>query len=248
MRWDALIWAANGTVNVRHVLDADVPMGAPAVVATVPEGGIVPREPLRTCKTSQALALLVEGAETDTLTIDTGDTWSTPATFPASGARRGILTCRGTEAAFTSSGAPLNERGWVEGSVTQARCSPGECTTKTTQFAKVFPDVKETMPTRFAAADLDGKLLLVWQAGAVGGLRLRLAPQDRIEEPNDTVIYDDLVQDGVVQSSSTLLGWELYSRGSYAVLLMSTTAGVHVLRIDGTGKVAPLRVEWAKGP
>jgi hypothetical protein len=32
------------------------------------------------------------------------------------------------------------------------------------------------------------------------------------------------------------------------VLLLSTTAGVHVLRIDGTGKVAPLRVEWAKGP
>jgi hypothetical protein len=247
MRWDALIWAANDTVNVRHVLDADVPMGAPAVVATVPEGGIVAREPLRTCKTSKALALLVEGEETDTVTIDTGDSWSTPATFPAFGARRGILTCRGTEAAFTSSGA-LNERGWVEGSVTQARCSPGECTTKTTQFAKVFPDVKETMPTRFAAADLDGKLLLVWQAGAIGGLRMRLAPQDRIDEPTDVVLYDDLVKDGALQDASTLLEWDFFARGAYSVLLLSTTAGVHALRIDGSGNATPLRVGWANGP
>jgi hypothetical protein len=166
-------------------------------------------------------------------------------TFDAFRGRAETFTCRGTEATFTAIRA-LKEAGWVEGHVTQAHCAPGECVTKTTELAKVFPDVKETMPTRIAAGDLDGKMLLVWQAGAVGGLRMRLASQDRIEEPGDVVLYDDLVQEGVVQGTSTLLGWELFARGSYALLLLSTTAGVHAVRLDATGKAAPLRVEWAK--
>jgi hypothetical protein len=104
------------------------------------------------------------------------------------------------------------------------------------------------MPTRIAASDLDGKLLLLWQAGFVGGLRMRLAPQDRFEDGSDTVIYDDLVQDGAVQGTSTLLGWELFARGSFAVVVVSTTAGVHVIRIDASGKPTPLRVQWGASP
>lgn len=243
---DALVWAANGSVNVRHVLDADAPMGAAAVVAPVPEGGIVSEDAIVGCRTATSLAVLVRGVEKDTVTVDTGDRWSTPASFEAFRGRAEALTCRGSDLTFTAVRARA-EAGWVEGRVTQARCTPGECVTKTTELAKVFPDVKETMPVRFAASELEGKLLLVWQAGAVGGLRLRLAPQDRIEEPNDTVIFDDLVQGGAAQMTSTLLGWQLFARGSYAVILLSTTAGVHAVRIDATGKATPLRVEWTGG-
>jgi hypothetical protein len=245
MLWDAVVWAANGSISVRHVLDGDAPMGAAAVVGAVPDGGIRPREPLRACKTASALALLVRGQAQDTVTIDTGDRWSTPATYPSLRGRAETLTCHGAEVAFTALRA-LNESGWVEGRVTQVRCKPGECAAATTELAKVFPDVKETMPTRIAAAGLDGKLLLVWQAGGIGGLRMRLASQDRIEDPADTVIYDDLVQGGVVQGTSTLLGWELFARGSFAVVLVSTTAGVHVVRIDSSGKALPLRVQWGE--
>jgi hypothetical protein len=245
MLWDAVVWAANGSVSVRHVLDGDAPMGAAAVVAQVPEGGISSRTPLRACKTPQALALYVHGLESDTITIDTGERWSTPATVEAVSGRAENFTCRGSEATLTALRA-LREAGWVEGRVTQVQCSPGTCTSRTTELAKVFPDAKETMPVRLAAADVDGKLLLVWQAGAVGGLRMRLAPQERIEEPADVVIYDDLTQDGAAAATSTLLDWEFFARGSYALVVVATTSGVHVLRIDGSGKVTPLRVAWAQ--
>jgi hypothetical protein len=243
MLWDAVVWAANGSVSVRHVLDGDAPTGATAVVASVPEGGISSRTPLRACRTAQALALFVHGVYTDTVTIDSGERWSTPATYEAVSGRAETITCRGTEATLTTLRA-INEAGWVEGNVTQVHCSPGACASRTTELAKVFPDVKETMPVRLAAADVDGKLLLVWQAGAVGGLRMRLAPQDRIEEPADVVLYDDLLQNGAVAPASTLLGWAVFARGTFAVVLLATTSGVHALRIDGTSKVTPLRVEW----
>jgi hypothetical protein len=109
----------------------------------------------------------------------------------------------------------------------------------------VFPDVKETMPTHLAAADVGGKLLLVWRAGTVGGLRMRLAPQEHIEEPADAVVYDDLTANGETSPTSTLLGWELLARGDYALVVIATTSGVHVLRIDAAGKVTPLKVTWA---
>jgi hypothetical protein len=244
MLWDAVVWAANGSVSVRHVLDGDAPMGAAAVVAPVPEGGIASRTPLRACRTKQALALYVHGVESDTVTIDTGERWSTPASVDAVQGRAEHLTCRGSEVTLTALRA-LKEAGWVEGSVTQVRCSPGACASRTTELSKVFPDVKETMPTHLAAADVGGKLLLVWHAGAVGGLRMRLAPQEHIEEPTDAVIYDDLTANGETSPSSTLLGWELLARGEYALVVIATTSGVHVLRIDGAGKVTPLKVTWA---
>jgi hypothetical protein len=244
--WDAMVWAANGSVSVRHLLDGDAPMGAPAVVASVAEGGLAPGTPLRACRTPQALTLLVRGEDRDTVTIDTGERWSTPITYDAIVGRAETLTCHGTSATFTALRA-IKESGWVEGSVTQARCSPGACAAQTTELAKVFPDAKETMPVRIAAADLEGKLLLVWQAGTVGGLRMRLAPQERIEEPADVVIYDDVMEGGAVVPTSNLLQWALFARGTYAVALLSTTAGVYALRIDGAGKVTPLKAEWSAG-
>jgi hypothetical protein len=243
MLWDAVVWAANGSVSVRHVLDGAAPMGAAAVVAPVPEGGIASRSPLRACKTQQAMGLYVHGGNGDTVTIDTGERWSTPATFEAVSGRAETLTCRGSEVTFTALRA-LREAGWVEGSVAQVRCTPGACTTRTTELAKVFPDAKETMPVRLAAAGVDGKLLLVWQAGTVGGLRMRLAPQDHIDEPTDVVLYDDWTQGGAIGQTSSLLGWGLYARGTFALLVLSTTSGVHVLRIDGSAKATPMRVAW----
>jgi hypothetical protein len=243
MLWDAVVWAANDAVSVRHVLDGDAPMGAAAVVAPVPEGGVASSSPLRACKTAQAMGLYVHGVESDTVTIDTGERWSTPATFGAISGRAEALTCRGTELTFTALRA-MREAGWIEGSVTQVRCTPGACTPKTTTLAKVFPDAKETMPVGLAAAGLDDKLLLVWQAGHVGGLRMRLAPQEAIEQAPDVVLYDDWTEEGTLGPANTLLGWRLFARGTFAVLLVSTVNGLHALRVDGSGKATPMRVTW----
>ncbi|HZU82765.1 MAG TPA: hypothetical protein VE987_07610, partial [Polyangiaceae bacterium] len=178
-----------------------------------------------------------------TATLDTGDRWSAAATFDMPEGRVEALTC-GDDAATLTTVDAVGERGWVEGHVTQARCAPGACTTRTTELAKVFPDVKETMPVRLAASELGGKLLLAWQAGAVGGLRMRLAPQEQIEQPADVVLYDDLVQSGAIGDASTLLGWTMFTRHAYAVLVVATSAGVHLVRVDGTGAATPLAVDW----
>ena len=243
MLWNAVVWVADDAVQVRHVLDADAPLGAAATVAGVSQWGL-DADALWGCKTPEGMALFVRHENRRTSTLDVGDRWTTPATFEFEAGRVESMTC-GTNAATLTSIDAVGERGWVEGSVTQARCGPGTCSTRTTELAKVFPDVKETMPVRLAASDLDGKLLLVWQAGAIGGLRMRLAPQERIEDPADAVIYDDLVQNAALGDASTLLGWTMYSRRSYSVLVLATTAGVHLVRIDATGAVTPLAVTWA---
>jgi len=41
---------------------------------------------------------------------------------------------------------------------------------------------------------------------------------------------------------STILGFRLYSREHFAVLLLSTLAGVHAFRIDPDGKFTPWNV------
>ena len=57
-------------------------------------------------------------------------------------------------------------------------------------------------------------------------------------------LFDDLVQDGAVKGLPTLFELRMLSRGDVALLLVSTVAGVHVLSIDGAGKVTPMPVEW----
>jgi hypothetical protein len=93
------------------------------------------------------------------------------------------------------------------------------------------------------AVDLDGKLLVVWAAGERGGVRMRLGPIETIGTAPDVVLYDDMMKDGHVGSLSTLFDLKLFSREGYALLLLSTQTGVHGVRIDANGTVAPLSVQ-----
>ena len=47
------------------------------------------------------------------------------------------------------------------------------------------------------------------------------------------------VLEGKDVRASTILGFRLYSRERFAVLLLSTLAGVHAFRIDTEGKLKP---------
>jgi hypothetical protein len=96
------------------------------------------------------------------------------------------------------------------------------------------------------AADVDGKLLLVWAAGDRGGVRMRLAPADQIAKSPDVILYDDLVKDGKVGSLSTLFDIKAFSRPGYALLVMSTQAGVHAVRVTADGAFKPLAITWKK--
>jgi len=94
-----------------------------------------------------------------------------------------------------------------------------------------------------AAVDLDGKLLVAWIAGERGGLRFRMAAPEAFAQAPDTLVFDDHVADGKLTDTTTILGFRLYSREHFAVLLLSTLAGVHAFRIDPSGKLEAFTIQ-----
>jgi hypothetical protein len=60
------------------------------------------------------------------------------------------------------------------------------------------------------------------------------------------VLFDDHVLEQRNADASTLLGFRLYSREGFAVLLLSSMAGLHAFRIDPSGTVAPFEVKGVR--
>mgnify|MGYP007080334392 CR=1 FL=1 len=79
--------------------------------------------------------------------------------------------------------------------------------------------------------------MIAWNAGYVGGLRMRLAAPDRIKDAEDVVITD--ARDDAKRLSS-LVEMRALSAGDHALLFVSTTAGVQALRVDASGDVTPM--------
>ena len=65
--------------------------------------------------------------------------------------------------------------------------------------------------------------------------------ENRFAEAQDVVLFDPLVQaDGKVGPTSTLLDMRVLARGSFAIVLLNTSAGVYAIRIESDGKFAPV--------
>lgn len=92
-------------------------------------------------------------------------------------------------------------------------------------------------PTSSVAADVGGKLMLVWNAGLAGGLRMRFAAADKFKEAEDVIITDGRDENSTVSSIAQL---KVLANNGMAVLLLATTSGVKALRVDASGKVTPL--------
>ena len=71
---------------------------------------------------------------------------------------------------------------------------------------------------------------------------MRLGPSDRIATSPDVVLFDDWVDRSEVQKLSTLFDLRVFSREGFAVVVLSTVAGVYALRVDPGGKVTPVHV------
>lgn len=72
---------------------------------------------------------------------------------------------------------------------------------------------------------------------------MRMAKPELFEKEKDVVLFDDLITEGKVTDLSSILGFRLYSREDYAVLLMSNVAGLYAFRIETNGKVSPFVVQ-----
>jgi hypothetical protein len=94
-----------------------------------------------------------------------------------------------------------------------------------------------------AVADVGGRILAVALTEERGGLRFRHAAGKRLaDKGQDRVLFDDLVRDGVVGKDSVILGMHLLGRGRFAVLLLSTPAGLYAVRFDAKGQPSPAKI------
>jgi hypothetical protein len=184
----------------------------------------------------------VKGYNNDFMSFLTGNAWSQPVSPQMTG---GTLSCHGSEAVITRLEIAAQERAHKT-SVTQSRCTTAGCRAHVVQMDPILKGRFELAPREghVDAVALNEKLLIVWAAGERGGVRMRLAPADQIAKAADVILFDDLVKDGQLQKLSSLLDLRLFSRPGFAVLILSTVAGVHALRIDDGGKVTPVAITW----
>lgn len=138
-------------------------------------------------------------------------------------------------------GGPVMKR--FKGGVSQSRCTVSGCTEKVVELGTMLEEASDVLPTELKgvrAVDVDGKLLVVWDAGERGGLRLRIAAIDQLKDERDIVLFDDHVKDGALRDESTLVGFELAAVPGGAVLFLGTVTGVYAFFIDGSGKYTPI--------
>jgi len=195
------------------------------------------------CRTGEAIVVRARHGQQEFLSFLVDGRWTKPVKVPSVG---GTLSCRKTEATITridpgSSDTPL------ETSVTQHRCTPAACQSQSLTMKKLLATAQGLAPSAvIAATGLDGKMLVLWGAGSRGGVRMRLAPASRIAKATDVVVFDDLVKDGKVQPTSSLFDARLIARETFAIALLSTSAGLYAIRIAPDGTFAPVDINWAK--
>lgn len=252
--WNAMLLRGWSKQNDRKLYAATLDFrGEPfrdlGAVGVLPEPGRIDGgsdEPphISGCRTEQATVVRVKGYSNDFMSFLIGGKWSPPISPEITG---GILSCHGAEAVVTRLETAGADRAWKT-SFTQCHCTSAGCRGETVAIEKFLKGRYDFGPREghVDAVDLDGKLLVVWAAGERGGVRMRLAKADQIERAEDQILFDDMVKDGQVGKLSTLFDLRLFSRDGFAILLLNTLAGIHALRIDAGGKVAPVAVKWGE--
>lgn len=189
------------------------------------------------CRSDDGLAVRLAGASTDVIAMFAGGRWAAPV---KTSTRGGALTCRGVEAVTTQVTHAI-ESGKNFPTIRQARCAASGCTTSIVQVRELLGAVADIAPadaSAIAAADVGGKLLLVWNAGSSGGLRMRFAPAERIKDTEDIVITDGRDPAGGAKGS-ILTEVRILSGSTHAIVLVGTTGGVRALVVDSAGAVKP---------
>ncbi|MGC4000748.1 MAG: hypothetical protein QM767_26165 [Anaeromyxobacter sp.] len=208
-------------------------------IGELPEPGLIregeEEQPhLTGCRTDRMTVIRVRGRDSDFLTFRIGDRY----TDPVFASPWGVLGCHGTTATVVSveHGKGGNTRMYHD------TCTSAGCVRVAVNGDALdgkASDLRPAEPEDVAAVDLDGKLLAIWRAGEFGGLRMRMGEPDKFAHAPSTVIFDDRISDGKATKDSTLLAFRLYSREHFAMLLLSTMAGVHAFRIEPDGTVKP---------
>lgn len=239
--WNWLVYkgyrkGADGIRLMARYLDPKKAPGEMVDVGPIPERSIVYGENdpphIEACRTTEAMVIRVRGEGNTFLSFHHDGTWHKPVTSPG---LKGRLTCDGTQAFITSE----------EGTVFQSQCSVSGCKYGSVSRKKAFSELERIEPSSLEevkVAELGGKVLLLWKAADRGGLRMRLAPIERLADAEDRVLYDDLIDDGAVGTLSTLIDMKLIPGHGYVLLLLATAKGNFPFVVDGEGAMRPVTV------
>jgi hypothetical protein len=224
------------TLSAARLQPTGAPLGSLETIAALPRS----REDaqVRGCRGrgGNVVAAVTLGAATH-LAFWLGDRWSKAVQAPVGSARLGCTDASATLTAFT---AGVTDSG-LDGIVAQHRCTPAGCEAHTVTMADLLAGEIGLQPKITPQlASIRDELVVLWHAGQRGGVRLRVAPAAEIAAARDTIAFDDLVKDGAVQPTGTLLGTRLLAAEDFAVLLLATEKGLHALRIDPDAKVTPI--------
>lgn len=119
-----------------------------------------------------------------------------------------------------------------------AKCAGGKCQKRIVSretFDLNDPELRASDSERFRPARVGGSILAVWRAGTRGGLRMRLAPIDRLAATRDVVLFDDLVMGGVMQGTPTLDSFRVYGGAHVARIFLVTSRGTWIVEVDEKG-------------
>lgn len=250
MLWDQAILRGVTAANERRLFAlafsrTGAALGEPLDIGELPEPGLIQGgadEPphITGCKTAEAMVVRVKGYDNDFMSFRLDGRWTKPVSPEITG---GSLSCSKSSAAIIRVEPAGLDNTWKT-DIRQALCTSAGCRTDVVRMEKLLHQRFEFGPkdNHVDAVALDGKLLVVWQAGDRGGVRMRLAPASEIANAPDLVIFDDMLKDGHAQQLSTLFDLKLLSREGFAVLLLGTVTGVHALRIEPDGKIAPMKI------
>jgi hypothetical protein len=244
MAWDWITWrslAKTGTTSHLFARRIEGGLAKPQVdVGEIDEGAPVDKaerdlQQVHVCKSEDAVVVRVRGQRNDVLAFFAGGRWSTPIKAPTHG---GALTCHGLEAVTTTVDHVMQDKDFAV--VNQARCNTSGCTPAKVDMRQLLAGMSEIAPadqTSVAAADVGGKLMLVWNGGLAGGLRMRFAAPDKFKEAEDVIITDGRDEKSNVSSIAQI---KVIGTNGFAVMLLATTSGLKALKVDSAGKVTPL--------
>lgn len=241
--YDHVVWFAGKPGPMRLHARKLGPTGfsaAPVDIGEAPAApnAEAPQSLIDFCNTGEATIVRGRAGQTDIIATYAGGRWSVPMKGGPAG---GILTCRALEATTTHvEHAMTEERNWA--TITHTKCNTGGCSVTKVALKELLGAMPELVPQdtkAVAAADVGGKLAIVWNAPRPGGLRLRFGAPDQLKTASDVVIYDGYEEGGVAALTS-FVEMKVLPFADDALVLLSTTSGVRALRIDTNGAVTSM--------
>ncbi|MCU0654797.1 MAG: DUF4339 domain-containing protein [Polyangiaceae bacterium] len=234
--------AAQEAGDIDEALPGDAPadpVRRPGKKAPPPSPEAEDERAVATCAAGETLAVRFRGQKGDAVSLLQAGKWSPPIKSASAG---GLFTCRKGEATSVKV-TPVMEQDKNWASISHVACNLAGCKATTVSMKDLLPGLVEAAPIdgkSALAVDVDGKLLVVWNAGYVGGIRMRMAPPGQIKEAEDVVLVDARDPKNAMKLTA-ITELKLVPAGTSALLFLGGPTGTRALRIDASGASTPLQ-------